>query len=123
MGRRRFAVQHACRRGEKSTQTRGGDAAAALAGEATIPRSGAWTFCFLVTACTAVLDYERASEWCDRINEFAERYGSRYMLAFCRAGYGAGDGGPGGWTQAPKTRRKRFGSARASRRSAPRWAN
>lgn len=59
--------------------------AAALEGEATIPISGAWACCFLVGACTAVLDYERASEWCDRIAEFAERYGSRYMLAFCRA--------------------------------------
>jgi LuxR family maltose regulon positive regulatory protein len=63
--------------------------AAALEGEATIPISGAWTFCMLVSACTAVLDYERAFEWCDRIAEFAERYGSRYMLAFCRADYGA----------------------------------
>ena len=63
--------------------------ATALAGEATIPISGAWACCFLVTACTAVLDYERAFEWCDRIAEFAERYGSRYMLAFCRAEYGA----------------------------------
>jgi LuxR family transcriptional regulator, maltose regulon positive regulatory protein len=63
--------------------------ATALEGEATIPISSAWTFCFLVSACTAVLDYERAFEWCDRIAEFAERYGSRYMLAFCRADYGA----------------------------------
>jgi LuxR family transcriptional regulator, maltose regulon positive regulatory protein len=61
----------------------------ALAGEATIPISGAWACCFLVMACTAVLDFERAFEWCDRIAEFAERYGSRYMLAFCRAEYGA----------------------------------
>lgn len=64
-------------------------AAAALEGEAAIPMSSAWTFCFLVSACTAVLDYERAIEWCDRIQVFAERYGSRYMLAFCRAEYGA----------------------------------
>ena len=63
--------------------------ATALGGEATIPISSAWACCFLVTACTAVLDYERAFEWCDRIAEFAERYGSRYMLAFCRAEYGA----------------------------------
>ena len=62
---------------------------AALQGEAEIPISGAWACCFLVTACTAVRDYERAFEWCDRIAEFAERYGSRYMLAFCRAEYGA----------------------------------
>ncbi|MGH3012835.1 MAG: hypothetical protein ACRDMY_13495, partial [Gaiellaceae bacterium] len=62
--------------------------ATALEGEATIPISGAWAFCFLVSACTSVRDYERAFAWCDRIAEFAERYGSRYMLAFCRAEYG-----------------------------------
>jgi LuxR family maltose regulon positive regulatory protein len=63
--------------------------ATALEGEAAIPISSAWTFCILVSACTAVLDFERASEWCERIADFAERYGSRYMLAFCRAEYGA----------------------------------
>ena len=62
--------------------------ATALAGDATIPISSAWTCCMLVTACINVLDYERASEWCDRIAEFADRYGSRYMLGFCRAKYG-----------------------------------
>ena len=51
--------------------------AAALGGSATIPISSAWACCILVTSCTAVLDYERAFEWCDRIAEFAERYGSR----------------------------------------------
>ena len=74
--------------------------AAALAGEATIPISSAWTCCFLVTACTSVLDYERASEWCDRIAEFAERYGSRYMLGFCRAEYGAVELWRGRWADA-----------------------
>jgi ATP/maltotriose-dependent transcriptional regulator MalT len=62
--------------------------AVALQDEADIPISGAWACCFLVSACTAVRDYERAAEWCDRIARFAERYGSRYMLAFCRAEYG-----------------------------------
>jgi LuxR family maltose regulon positive regulatory protein len=72
----------------------------ALAGEATIPISGAWACCFLVTACTAVLDFERAFEWCDRIAEFADRYGSRYMLAFCRAEYGAVHLWRGRWKEA-----------------------
>ena len=45
-------------------------------------------------------DYERAFEWCDRIAEFAERYGSRYMLAFCRAEYGAVHLWRGRWKQA-----------------------
>jgi ATP/maltotriose-dependent transcriptional regulator MalT len=47
-----------------------------------------------------VLDYERAFEWCDRIAEFAERYGSRYMLAFCRAEYGAVQIWRGRWANA-----------------------
>ena len=74
--------------------------AAALAGEATIPISSAWTCCFLVSACTAVQDFERASEWCDRIAEFAARYGSRYMLGFCRAEYGAVHVWRGRWSEA-----------------------
>ena len=75
-------------------------AAAALEGEATIPISSAWTCCFLVSACTAVLDFERAAEWCDRIADFAERYGSRYMLGFCRAEYGAVHLWRGHWADA-----------------------
>ena len=74
--------------------------AAALEGEATIPISSAWAFCFLVNACIAVRDYERAFEWNDRIADFAERYGSRYMLAFCRAEYGAVHVWRGRWAEA-----------------------
>ena len=74
--------------------------AAALEGEAEIPISGAWACCFLVSACTAVRDFERAGEWCDRIAEFAERFGSRYMLAFCRAEYGAVHLWRGRWSDA-----------------------
>ncbi|MGH3035657.1 MAG: hypothetical protein ACRDMU_00620, partial [Gaiellaceae bacterium] len=74
--------------------------ATALEGEATIPISGAWACCMLVSACTAVLDYRRAFEWCDRIAEFAARYGSRYMLAFCRAEYGAVHLWRGEWLEA-----------------------
>jgi DNA-binding CsgD family transcriptional regulator len=74
--------------------------ATALAGTASVPISRAWTCCFLVSACTTVLDYERAAAWCDRIAEFAERYGSRYMLAFCGAGYGGIELWRGRWREA-----------------------
>ena len=74
--------------------------AAALGGGAANPISGAWTFCFLVSACTAVLDFARAAQWCDRIAEFAERYGSRMMLGYCRAEYGAVHLWRGRWTDA-----------------------
>jgi tetratricopeptide (TPR) repeat protein len=72
----------------------------ALEGRAEIPISEAWTCCFLVGACALVRDYDRAAEWCDRIAEFAERYGSRYMLAFCRAEYGAVHVARGRWDEA-----------------------
>ena len=79
----------ACARVDEGMRRLDEATAAALEGAPAVPIAGAWTCCFLVTACSAVRDYERASEWCDRIAEFAERYGSRYMLAFCRAEYGA----------------------------------
>lgn len=73
---------------------------AALEGGAEIPIASAWTCCFLVTACTAAHDLERAAEWCERIAEFAARYGSRYMLAFCRAEYGTVYLWQGRWQEA-----------------------
>ena len=94
--------------------------AAALAGEATIPISSAWTCCFLVSSCTAVHDFERASEWCDRIAEFAERYGSRYMLGFCRAEYGAVHLWRGRWREAEDLL---DGSVEAFARSRPPYAS
>ena len=74
--------------------------ATALEGEAEIAISSAWACCFLVSACTVVLDLDRAAEWCDRIAEFADRHGSRYMLAFCRAEYGAVRVWRGAWSDA-----------------------
>jgi LuxR family transcriptional regulator, maltose regulon positive regulatory protein len=74
--------------------------AAAMERQAGIPISSAWTCCFLVNACVAARDYERAFAWCDRIAEFAERYGSRYMLAFCRGEYGAVHLWRGRWAEA-----------------------
>jgi DNA-binding CsgD family transcriptional regulator len=74
--------------------------ATALAEDAEIPIANAWTFCLLVGACTAAHDFERATEWCDRIAQFADRYGSRYMLAFCRAEYGTVDLWRGRWSDA-----------------------
>jgi LuxR family transcriptional regulator, maltose regulon positive regulatory protein len=63
--------------------------AIALTEETVIPISAAWTCCMLVGACTAVRDFDRAGEWCDRVAEFAARFGSRYMLGYCRSEYGA----------------------------------
>ena len=90
----------ACARVDEGMRRLDEATATALEGGAANPMSGAWTFCFLVSACTAVLDYGRAAQWCDRIAEFAERYGSRMMLAYCRAEYGAVHLWRGRWTVA-----------------------
>ncbi len=90
----------ACARVDEGMRCLDEATATALSSEAEIPISTAWTCCFLVTACTAVRDFERAFEWCDRIAEFAEHYGSRYMLAFCRAEYGAVHLWRGRWSEA-----------------------
>ena len=90
----------ACARVEEGMRCLDEATATALEGEAENPMSGAWTFCFLVSACMSVRDYDRAAEWCARIDEFAERFGSRYMLAFCRAEYGAVHLLRGRWAEA-----------------------
>lgn len=74
--------------------------ATALEGEASVPISCAWTFCFLVSSCLEVRDYGRAFDWIDRIAEFAGRHGSRYMLGFCRSHYGAVHLSRGRWVEA-----------------------
>jgi LuxR family maltose regulon positive regulatory protein len=86
-------VEEGMRRLDEATAT-------ALESEASVPISRAWACCFLVTACEAVRDYRRAFEWCDRIREFAERYGSRYMLGFCRQHYAAVHMWRGQWQEA-----------------------
>src|SRR5690606_23817654 len=60
------------------------------------------TSCFLVSSCLSTLDLARAFQWCDVIERFAERYGSRYMLAFCRAEYGVVHLWRGEWSEAEK---------------------
>ena len=74
--------------------------ATALEGEASVPISCAWAFCFLVSSCLEVRDYQRAFEWSDRIAQFAERHQSRYMLGFCRSHYGAVHLSRGRWADA-----------------------
>ena len=113
------AVLVACGQVEDGMRRLDESTAAAMGGEATIPISGAWSCCFLVTACLTVQDYERAFSWCDRIAEFAERYGSRYMLAFCRAEYGAVHLWRGRWGHAERMLQaslEDFGNSR------PAWA-
>ncbi|MEX0790188.1 MAG: tetratricopeptide repeat protein, partial [Actinomycetota bacterium] len=70
--------------------------------------------------CTSVLDYERAVQWCDRIADFADRYGSRFMLGFCGAEYGDVNLWRGRWTEAERALESSIADFTSSR---PAWVS
>lgn len=45
------------------------------------------TCCFLIYACEAVGDYDRAAQWCERTREFCRRMGMDAFFAICRNYY------------------------------------
>jgi ATP/maltotriose-dependent transcriptional regulator MalT len=62
-------------------------AAAAFAGEAQEPWVVNWCCCYVIYACERVRDYDRASQWCRRAVEYAERNGMESFNRLCRAHY------------------------------------
>jgi ATP/maltotriose-dependent transcriptional regulator MalT len=74
--------------------------AAALAGEFEEIVPAGWTFCFLLNACERVRDYERAAEWCRKVEEFSRRMKTNFVTLACRAHYGAVLTWHGRWPEA-----------------------
>jgi ATP/maltotriose-dependent transcriptional regulator MalT len=77
--------------------------AAALAGEYEEIVSAGWTFCFLLNACERVRDYERAAEWCSKVEEFSRRMRTNFVTLACRAHYGVVLTWQGRWTEAERS--------------------
>jgi ATP/maltotriose-dependent transcriptional regulator MalT len=77
--------------------------AAAIAGEMSELWAAGRTCCYMITACERVRDLERASQWCHRMLEFAERWQIRDLFAVCRAHYGAILVWRGTWDEAEET--------------------
>ena len=77
--------------------------AAALAGEYEEVVSAGWTFCFLLNACERVRDYERAGEWCRKVEEFSRRMRTNFVTLACRAHYGAVLTWQGRWPEAERS--------------------
>lgn len=61
--------------------------AAALSGEMTDPLAIGVSWCYLVTACERIRDFERAAQWCARMKAFCEKTHFNALLAVCRAQY------------------------------------
>jgi ATP/maltotriose-dependent transcriptional regulator MalT len=77
--------------------------AAALAGEYEEVVPAGWTFCFLLNACERVRDYERAAEWCGKVEEFSRRMKTNFVTLACRAHYGAVLTWQGRWGEAEQS--------------------
>jgi ATP/maltotriose-dependent transcriptional regulator MalT len=77
--------------------------AAALAGEFEEIVAAGWTFCFLLNACERVRDYERAAEWCRKVEEFSRAMRTNFVTLACRAHYGAVLTWHGQWHEAERS--------------------
>lgn len=58
--------------------------AAALAGEFEEIVAAGWTFCFLLNACERVRDFERAGEWCRKVEVFSRRMRTNFVTLACK---------------------------------------
>jgi DNA-binding CsgD family transcriptional regulator len=76
--------------------------AAATSGELYDPIAIGSCCCNMIIACERARDFDRAGQWCERLEAFCERSGQRPLLALCRAHHGTVLTMRGDWTDAEK---------------------
>lgn len=77
-------------------------AAAATAGEIVDLMWTSKVCCNLISACEKVGDAERATQWCDEVKEFAQRWELRTLFNVCRTQYAAVLLQQGTWNEAER---------------------
>jgi ATP/maltotriose-dependent transcriptional regulator MalT len=77
-------------------------AAAALAGEFEEIVPAGWTCCLLLSACELVRDWDRATQWCSKVEEFGRSRRINFVTGTCRAHYGAVLTWQGRWAEAER---------------------
>jgi DNA-binding CsgD family transcriptional regulator len=75
----------------------------AVAGEIADPQIVGSVCCHLIDACQRVRDFDRAGEWCVRVEEIAERFGDAGLFAHCGTLYGEVLVWQGAWIEAERT--------------------
>ena len=73
---------------------------AAIAGEVPDARFVELICCHLIDACKRVRDFDRAREWCQRVEEIAVRLGDTQIFTLCRNYYGEVLVWRGAWNEA-----------------------
>ncbi|MGH9284566.1 MAG: LuxR C-terminal-related transcriptional regulator, partial [Acidimicrobiales bacterium] len=61
---------------------------AATNGELSDRIARSWMLCYLIYACERVRDFDRASQWCARMQEMSARFAFDLGMGVCRAHYG-----------------------------------
>jgi len=74
--------------------------AAVLAGEMSDRVLIGLACCYLIAACERIHDYERATQWCDRLKAFCKKVGFRPLFAVCRTQYASVCMWRGAWDEA-----------------------
>lgn len=74
--------------------------AAAIAGELSDLAIIGLVCCFLIYGCELVRDYDRAAQWCGRVQEFSQRWNIRHLFAVCRTHYSGVLVWRGAWAEA-----------------------
>lgn len=75
-------------------------AVAALADEFTQPWAAGWCCCNVIYGCEQVRDYDRAAQWCRKVEAWAERSQVQFLNQSCRAHYAGVLIWRGTWEQA-----------------------
>ncbi len=60
---------------------------AATSGDMTDLNAIGWACCYLIHACYRVRDYDRAAQWCERVQDFCRRWRFDSMFTTCRTHY------------------------------------
>lgn len=89
--------------------------AAAVGGEMTIPNAVGATCCYLIYACERVRDYDRAVQWCRRVQEYCSRIGWASLFATCRTHHASVLMWQGAWAEAETELVLAVGELEASR--------
>jgi LuxR family maltose regulon positive regulatory protein len=76
--------------------------AAAMGGDLTDLVVIGTTCCYLIHACEQVHDYDRASQWCDRVTEFCRRWEIGSLFSICRTQFATVLVSRGEWQRAER---------------------
>lgn len=75
---------------------------AIMGGEVTDMLAMCLSSCYLMFGCGRTRDFDRATQWCNRIKEFCQRYHIRPLFSLCRTQYADVLVWKGAWSEAEK---------------------